>query len=106
MNLWPLEPSHFVLLVPRNNVGFIKEERDGEKGREAKERKERGEKQRRRTDRKGDGRELSAFSSEGHLPLLSSLRCLGIIFKDCIPLLDSKLRFKLIIIFFQFTRHQ
>lgn len=25
MNLWPLEPLHFVLLVLRNDVGFIKE---------------------------------------------------------------------------------
>lgn len=71
MNSWPLEPSHFVLLVLRNNVGLIKEERGG-RGEREKKRKERGGKQRKRTDRKGDGRELSAFSSEGHLSLLSS----------------------------------
>lgn len=42
MNLWPLEPLHFVLLVLRNNVGFIKE--GGGKGREEKEKKREGRK--------------------------------------------------------------
>lgn len=44
MNLWSLEPSQFVLLVPRNNAEFIKEKRDGEKGREGKEKKREGRK--------------------------------------------------------------
>lgn len=59
MNLWPLEPLHFVLLVLRNNVGFIKEE--GGEGARGKRKEKRGEESR---EKEQIGKEMG----ENYLP--------------------------------------